>query len=72
MHQADDALQERALAGTVGTDDSDDLAGADAERNAEQRLEVAVEGVDGADLEQRAVRHRRQFPYRFQLLAGYE
>src|SRR6185503_6854216 len=68
MHQPGDALEERTLAGTICTDDSGDLAGADAERNAEECLEVAIEGVDGGDLEQRAVRHRRQFPYRFQYL----
>ena len=51
MHQAGDALEERALAGTIRTDNSDDLAGADAERNAEECLEVAIERVDGGDLE---------------------
>jgi hypothetical protein len=32
--QPDDDLQERALAGTVGTDDGDDLAVVDPERDA--------------------------------------
>jgi hypothetical protein len=51
MHQTSDAFEERALAGTICTDDSDDLAGADAERNAEERLKVAIERVDSGDLE---------------------
>jgi hypothetical protein len=71
MHQAGDAFEERALAGTICTNDGNDLAGAYTERNAEECLEVAIERVNGIDFEERAVRHRRQFPYRFQLLAGY-
>ena len=56
VHHADDAFQKRAFAGAVGPDHGDDLTGLDAQGNAEQGLEIAVEGVDGADVEE-GVRH---------------
>ena len=49
--QPDDRLQQRRLAGAVGTDDGHGLALVDAEGRAEQGLEVAVAGVDLLDLE---------------------
>ena len=50
-------LEERRLAGAVGADDRDGLAGRDLEIDAEQRLEVAVEGVEVVDA-QHALRSR--------------
>ena len=58
-HRAGDRLQQRRLAGAVGADDGDGSPGADGDRDVEQRLEVAVAGVDVVDLEQRHVRPRR-------------
>src|SRR5262249_17489374 len=71
MHQTGNALEELGLAAAVCTDNGDNLGGADVERDAEERLEIAVECVDRSDFEKGTVRHRRRFPYRFQLLVGY-
>ena len=49
------------LAGAVGADHRHHLALGDAHRDAEQRLEVAVVGVERAHLQQR-IRHRRRSP----------
>ena len=68
-HHAGDGFQQRALAGAVGADHRHHLAGVDRERDAEQRLEVAVKGVDGAHLEER-IRHRRRSPCRSPPPAG--
>ena len=65
LHQPSDGAQQRALAGAIGADHGDDLAAFHRQRDAEQRLEVAVEDVDGIDLEQRRVTHRHRSPYRF-------
>src|SRR5229473_777426 len=43
---AEDGADERALAGAVGADDGDDLARGDVERDAVERLGVAVEEVE--------------------------
>ena len=50
---AGDGLQEGRLAGAVGADDGDGLAWLDCGRDAEQRLEVAVEGIEVFDGKQR-------------------
>jgi hypothetical protein len=60
-HQAGDGLEQSAFAGTIGTDHRDDLVRLDAEREVEQRLEVAVKGIDRCDFQQ-GVRHRSEFP----------
>src|SRR5262249_57507032 len=62
-HRTGDAPEQRRLAGAVRADDGDGLTGGDLERDAEQRLEVAIEGVKRAHGEQR-LRHRRGTPYR--------
>jgi len=49
--QADDDLQERALAGPVGTDDGDDVAVVDPEGDAVDGRETAVTFRDRVDLE---------------------
>jgi hypothetical protein len=49
--QTDDDLQERALAGPVGTDDGDDLAVVDPERDAVDGREAAVALRDRIDLQ---------------------
>ena len=46
--QPGDRAQERALAGAVGADDGDRLALVDLDVDVEQRLEVAIEGVERA------------------------
>jgi hypothetical protein len=50
--QADDDLQKRALAGAVGTDDGDDLAVVDPERDAVDSREAAEALRDRVNLEQ--------------------
>jgi hypothetical protein len=45
-------MQQGALAGAVGADQGDDLAGMDFERDAFQRLNLAVEGVDVIQFQQ--------------------
>ncbi len=60
---AGDALEQRALAGAVGADHRHHLARRDLQRHAEQRLEVAVEGVERAHRQQR-LRHRPESPCR--------
>ena len=57
-------LQEGRLAGAVGADDGDRLALVEREVDAEQRLEVAVEGGELARLEQRAACIRPRCPCR--------
>jgi hypothetical protein len=49
--QPDDDLEERALAGSVGTDDGDDLAVVDPERDAVDGRETAEAFRDRVDLE---------------------
>jgi hypothetical protein len=49
--QSDDDLQERALAGPVGTDDGDDLAAVDPERDAVYGGETAEALRDRVNLE---------------------
>jgi hypothetical protein len=49
--QPDDDLQERALAGSVGTDDGDDLALVDPERDAGDGWEAAKALRDRINLE---------------------
>jgi len=49
--QTDDDLQERALAGPVGTDDGDDLAVVNPERDAVDGRETAEALRDGVYLE---------------------
>ena len=56
-HRAGDAFQQRRFAGAVGADHRHHLALGDAHRDAEQRLEVAVMGVERAHLQQR-ISHR--------------
>ena len=51
---AGDGADERGLAGAVGADDGDDGALLDLERNAVERLGVAVEDVEVFDLEHHA------------------
>ena len=51
---AADRHQQRRFAGAVGADQRDDLAGADLEIDALQRLDIAVEGMDAADGQHRA------------------
>jgi hypothetical protein len=60
---AGDAIEERRFPGAIGADDGHDLARRHAERNAEQRLKVAVKGIERPHVEER-LRHRRGFPYR--------
>ena len=50
---AEDRHHQRGLAGAVGADQRDDLAFVDVEVDALQRHDVAVEGLDAADGEQR-------------------
>src|SRR5262249_49113978 len=50
--QARDGLEERGLAGPVGADDRDDLAGRHAEGDSAQDLVIAVPCTEGVDLEQ--------------------
>jgi hypothetical protein len=50
--QPHDDLQERALAGSVGTDDGDDLAVVDPERDAVDGRETAEPLCDRIDLKQ--------------------
>src|SRR5262249_37984867 len=52
-HQSGQAAQKCRLAGAVGSDDRHDLARRDLEIDAEEGLEVAVEGAGRLDLEQR-------------------
>ena len=58
-HEAGDAIQQRALAGAVRTEQRDDLAGADGERHARQHGHVAVTGLEPPDL-----KHARGAPRR--------
>ena len=51
--QARDRAQRRRLAGAVGADQRDALALLDGQRDALERLDVAVVGVDVVDLEHR-------------------
>jgi hypothetical protein len=57
--QAGDGLQERALAGAIGTQQGHDLTGADREVDAVQHADLAVAGRQPADLEQRFRRRGR-------------
>jgi hypothetical protein len=64
--EADDRLQQRALTGPVGTDDGDDLAAVDPERDLVNGREAAEALRDPVDLEQqigpprlRAIRWQR-------------
>ena len=66
-HGAGDAFEQRRFAGAVGADDGNHLAGHNVEGDAEQRLEIAVEGVERAHIEER-LRHRRGSPYRSRAL----
>jgi hypothetical protein len=50
--EADDRLQEGALTGPVGTDDGDDLAAVDPERDVVNGREAAEALRDPVDLEQ--------------------
>jgi hypothetical protein len=59
-----DTIEQRRFPGAIGADDGHHLARRHAERNAEQRLKVAVKGVERPHIEQR-FRHRRGFPCRF-------
>ena len=52
--QTGDHAHQRGLAGAVGTDDADRLAGVDLQRHAEQRLERSVAGVDVAQRQHQA------------------
>ena len=52
--EAKDGADCRRLAGAVGAEEGDDLRLADSQRRAEQRLRLAVEGLDGGDLEHQA------------------
>jgi hypothetical protein len=52
--QPDDDLEERALAGSVGTDDGDDLAVVDPERDAVDGRETAEPLRYRVDLEEQA------------------
>ena len=63
--QADDGIEQRALAGAVGSDDRDDLPGLHFEVEAVKRLDVAIEGFEASDFEQGWFRHRLRCPYRF-------
>ncbi len=49
---AGDGAQQRRLAGAVGADDGERLAGIETDVDAEQRLEVAVEGRQAVGFEQ--------------------
>ena len=49
--QTDDDLQERALPGPIGTDDGDDLAVVDPERNAVDGRQAAEALGDSVNLE---------------------
>ena len=49
--QAHEAPEQRRLAGAIAADERDDLAWGDIERDAEERLRAAVEGVEPGDLE---------------------
>ena len=51
---AEDRHHQRRLAGAVGADQGDDLAGVDLEIDALQRLDLAVGGAQAADREQRS------------------
>ena len=55
--QAGDDAHQRGLAGAVGADDRNGLAGVHLERDVEQCLEAAIAGVDRAKLQ-----HRTSFP----------
>ncbi len=55
---AGDGAQRRRLAGAVGAEDGDDLALADLEADAVERLDGPVAGLDLVQLEQRAQRSR--------------
>ena len=61
----DDRLEQRRLPGAVGADDRHGLGRVDVELEAEQRLEVAVAGVERLDLEQasRSVAHGTASPF---------
>src|SRR6202041_8943 len=50
-HQAHDALHQRALAIAVGAEQRDGLAGRNVERNAAQRLDRTIAGIEIADRE---------------------
>jgi hypothetical protein len=52
--QTDDDLQERALAGSVGTDDGDDVAVVDPERDVVDGRETAEPFRDRVDLEEQS------------------
>ena len=52
--QPGDDAQQRGLAGAVGADHRDRLAGVDLHGHAEQRLEAAVARVDAFELQHRA------------------
>ena len=49
---AEDRHHQRRLAGAVGADQGDDLAGIDLDVDALQRLDLAVSGAQAADREQ--------------------
>src|SRR5690606_41109954 len=49
LQDAGDGADQRGLAGAVGADERDDLAGADLEADAVERLRVAVEHRQVAD-----------------------
>ena len=53
MH-AGDGADERGLAGAVGADDGDDRALGDLERDAVERLRVAVEDIEVLDRQHQA------------------
>ena len=65
-HEAADALEERRLAGAVGAEQGDDLAGRHVEVDVEQDLHRAVGHVDAAARQER----RRSVPRRGVLGAG--
>src|SRR5215470_7960881 len=70
-HCTGNASQQRAFAGPVGANDGDHLTDLDLYRRAEQRLEIAVERIELAYLEQK-VRHRPEFPYKSRALPDGE
>src|SRR5690606_5374454 len=48
-----DAFEQRAFAGAIGADHRHDLTRLDMQRDAEQRLEIAIEDVEVAGVEER-------------------
>src|SRR5690606_24261436 len=53
--QAEDGLEQRALARAVGTQQGDELAGGDVQAALLERLHAAVIGVDAVDLKHAAL-----------------